>query len=252
MQSDNVKSKIIYTLHRAKDSNKDQSYFLWTLTQQQLQHCLFPIGAYTKPEVRMIAKKFKLPNWERKDSQGICFTGQFDFGEFLRMQIPKREGAVVSISGEKIGTHDGTAFATIGQRHGVQIQNYPPKADPPSAEKLKVKSGGETKPLYVAGKDVDTNTLVVVPEDNVALYKKEISVRDAHWISGEEPQFPLECFTRIRYRQPVQRAVVSKIQDTKYQIQFSVLQRAVASGQSVVFYKKDGEILGGGVIDDIK
>ena len=105
------------SLSIAKDGNKDQSYFLWTLTQDDLKHCLFPIGEYKKPEVRKLAKKYNLPNAEKKDSQGICFLGQVTLSDFLKDYIPEKKGAVVTESGEKIGEHIGAHFYTIGQRH---------------------------------------------------------------------------------------------------------------------------------------
>jgi|GEM_PF-15380 len=218
----------------AEDSNKDQSYFLWTLTQDQLRHCLFPIGGYTKPQIRAMAKKYGLPNWDRKDSQGVCFTGQFDFGAFLRMQIPQRQGAVVTADGREVGRHDGAEFATIGQRIG--IKNY--------------ESGikGKTNPVFVAHKDIAANRLIVAEERDPALYKKEAAVTDVNWISGALPKLPLDCFARIRYRQPLQACTLSRVTSYKLRVTFHESQRAVAPGQSAVFYKKNGEVLGGGVI----
>ena len=246
-----------FQLKIAKDINKDQSYFLWTLTQNQLQHCIFPIGRYTKPEVRMLAKKFRLPNWDRKDSQGVCFTGPFDFGEFLRLQIPSRQGAVVTPDGKEVGVHDGAAFSTIGQRHGIQVQS----------SKFKVQNYKTTKPLYVAAKEMSTNTLVVVPENNPVLYKKEIIARNINWISGKELKLPMKCYARIRYRQPIQHCIVEPLThadtlqeniennsakfhagSTPVRVLFTKPQRAVAPGQSIVFYQND-EMLGGGVIE---
>jgi len=237
----NSKSKIRNSkLVVAKDLNKDQSYFLWTLTQEQLAHSLFPIGDYTKPEVRALAKKFGLPTAEKPDSQGVCFIGEIDVAAFLRDHIPSRRGAVLTASGKKIGEHDGAEFYTIGQRHGIGV--------------------GGGIPFYVAGKDIEMNTLMVAkgPNDN-ALFSKKLTVESINWISGETPIFPFRCEARIRYRQPLQRASIryqvsgikgegrSKTLNTEYLIRFSEPQRAVTPGQSIVFYN-DGKMLGGGII----
>lgn len=233
----NKNSKIVnslkienYKLKTAKDSNKDQSYFLWTLTQEQLKHCLFPIGGYLKSEVREIARKAGLPVADKKDSQGLCFVGKIDFEEFLKSKIPPKKGDVVLADGTKIGGHDGAQFYTLGQRHGLNI-------------------GGQTEPLYVASKDVKSNTLVVAKGGtDPILYRKELIAEKINWISGEITVAPMTCLARIRYRQPLQKATIHKLSTTSYQIVFDVPQRAISSGQSVVFYAENGEMLGGGVI----
>lgn len=220
----------------AKDLSKDQSYFLWTLTQNQLKHCLFPIGDYLKSEVREMAKEFGLPTAAKKDSQGLCFVGEIKFYDFLREILPKQEGVVITTSGREVGAHDGLHFYTIGQRHGIGI--------------------GGGIPYYVAEKKFDTNTLVVGegPYDD-ELFQNELIVSAVNWISGVEPKLPLDCDARIRYRQPLQKTTVSSmakkggylIPNTKYLILFNEPQRAVTSGQSAVFYKNK-EVLGGGII----
>ncbi|MEK7077291.1 MAG: tRNA 2-thiouridine(34) synthase MnmA, partial [Patescibacteria group bacterium] len=192
-------SVICYKLFAANDLNKDQSYFLWTLTQEQLRHCLFPIGDYLKPEVRVIAKKAGLPTAEKKDSQGICFLGQVKLDEFLKQYIPETQGAVLNVDGKKVGEHRGAQFYTIGQRH-IGLGN-----------RLQVTGGrkrGDQKPVYVAEKDVATNTLVVAEgEDNPALYKKEIRLRDVNFIapfhSHVLKNMRMKVFARVRYRQPL-------------------------------------------------
>lgn len=214
-----------------KDQNKDQSYFLWTLTQDQLKHVLFPIGEYTKKCVRKLAKKFHLPTAEKKDSQGICFIGEIDLRAFLKKYIPEKPGAVVTTNGEVIGEHDGLYYYTIGQRHGIGI-------------------GGGT-PYYVAKKDVKTSTLVVAEgSDDSELFAKELTVTDIHWIVNEAPDLPLHCEARIRYRQPLESCQVQSVKENHKFIRviFTKPQRAVASGQSVVFYSGD-EVLGGGIIE---
>ena len=234
-----------YTLSAAHDTNKDQSYFLWTLTQEQLQYCLFPIGAYTKQEVRALARRFGLPTAEKSESQGICFIGEIDVRNFLKRYIPERRGRIRTTRGAVVGEHTGIEFFTIGQREGIGI--------------------GGGIPYYVAEKDSVTNTLVVGegPYDE-ALFRKELIAIDVNWIFGEQPNFPLRCYARIRYRQPLQSCRVYQFnefnqlgQPKTYELSnsstpqlkviFDSPQRAVTAGQSVVFYKEN-EMLGGGVI----
>ncbi len=246
LKIENCKLKI------AKDTNKDQSYFLWTLTQEQLKNCLFPIGDYTKPEVREMARRFGLPTAEKQDSQGICFIGELEMREFLRKYIPRRPGPIVTSGGKNIGEHDGLAYYTIGQRQGLGI--------------------GGGIPYYVAEKDFAANTLVVAegPYDE-KLFSKEFTVEDVNWISGERPKLPLRCEVRIRHRQPLQHCSVEGITNDRLLVTFDEPQRAVTPGQSAVFYfqasernanagrlhfrasaenrYKEGEMLGGGVIN---
>ena len=156
----------IFSFLEARDGNKDQSYFLWTLTQERLKYCLFPIGDYVKPEVREIARKAGLPTAEKKDSQGICFLGEVALDEFLKDYIKPKKGLVVDTNGRKIGEHDGIFFYTIGQRHGLGlgIRN----------QELGMKGKTETRPYYVADKNLETNTLMVAEgDDNSALFKKK-------------------------------------------------------------------------------
>jgi tRNA-specific 2-thiouridylase len=212
-----------FSLLIARDSNKDQSYFLWTLTQEQLKYCLFPVGDLLKPELRAIAKKAKLPTAEKKDSQGICFLGQVTLEDFLKAYIKPKRGNIVTADGKKIGEHHGAQFYTIGQRHGLNV-------------------GGGT-PYYVISKDVKTNTLVVAKgSDDPALYGKEIGIGKIHFI-GETPKLPARVMARVRYRQPVSPAVLSK-----NKLSFEKPQKFIAAGQSAVFYSIDGEMLGGGII----
>lgn len=215
-------------LFEAKDKNKDQSYFLWTLTQEQLKHCLFPAGDYLKPEVRKLAKKFGLPTAEKKESQGVCFVGKLDFADFLRKYIPKKDDEVRDTSGNVIGKHDGVYFYTIGQRHGLGI-------------------GGTKKPLYVCAKDFKNNVLIVCEGNDPALFKKAIFAKDVNWIGNVGHSVSNKCKARIRYRQPLQDCEVYAKNKTEVKVIFKKPQRAVAEGQSVVFYKRQ-EMLGGGVI----
>ncbi len=232
----------IVHLIQAKDENKDQTYFLHQLTQQQLSHALFPVGEYTKPEVRELAKKFNLPVAEKEESMGICFVGEVPMKEFLQTRIKPTPGKIVTSSGEVLGVHEGLAFYTIGQRSfGVT-----------GTKSLAVK-GQDTKPLYVVGKNFATNELVVGFDTDPLLYKKEISLTQIHWISGQPPTFPLECEVRLRHRQPLQKAVLQEDTSSTAVAQtlvFNEPQRAPTPGQFAVFYK-DGECLGGGVIETI-
>ncbi len=236
------------SLFAARDKNKDQSYFLWTLTQKELKHCLFPIGEYTKPQVRELAKKFGLPNAEKKDSQGICFLGKVTLADFLKKYIPARRGAIITADGRKIGSHQGAAYYTIGQRHGLGI--------------------GGGMPLYVAEKNVRSNTLTVAEgEDNSSLYCGAVDLLQVNFISdltNKKRKSKIPVYARVRYRQPLAQAVLIQKQKAKgkkqnYSLIFKQPQKFVAKGQSAVFYRrspsassgsksKDFEMLGGGVI----
>ncbi len=255
----NVKRKndTRYTLHAARDKNKDQSYFLWTLMQQQLAHCLFPIGEYEKPDVRAIARNAGLPTADKKDSQGICFLGKITIADFLKSYIRPKRGEILTTAGKKIGEHEGVYFYTIGQRHlGVNFQF------PISNFQNKRKNHSDRKPFYVAEKDLETNTLVVAEgENNKALYKKEVELGDVNFIAGEFPGLirankrirnnEIKVFARVRYRQPVSKAtlyVPHPLTSSGFRLVFDKPQKFVAPGQSAVFYLRTGEMLGGGVI----
>lgn len=238
-----------FSLLQAKDLNKDQSYFLWTLTQDQLAHCLFPIGDYLKSEVREIARSAGLLTADKKDSQGVCFMGEITLSEFLGASIPKRRGDVVTVNGEKVGEHDGAEFCTIGQRH-IGLANRKSQV---------ANSGSDFKPLYVARKDIKTNTLVVAEgDDDLALYRKEIKLTAVNFINSQYYDIianvgMLPVMVRVRYRQPFTLAELflqrnSASGSPSFRMLFEVAQKAVAPGQSAVFYSDTGELLGGGVI----
>ncbi len=214
-------------LMEALDKEKDQTYFLHQVPQEQLQHVLFPIGEYTKPKVRALAKKFKLPTAERAESMGICFIGEIPMKEFLQQKIKPKKGKILTSVGEVIGEHEGLPFYTIGQRHGFA-------------------QAGGGKPLFVVEKNQNKNQLVVGFEDDPLLYKKQIEVGDINWCNGQKSKFPLECTVRLRHRQPMQKAVLT-VSGSKIIVDFKKLQKAVTPGQFAVFYK-NGECLGGGVI----
>ncbi len=225
------------SLCTARDKNKDQSYFLWTLTQKQLKHCLFPIGDYLKPEVRNIAREAELPTAEKKDSQGICFLGKVALRDFLEEYIPQQRGAVVTTDGRKVGEHQGVQFYTIGQRH-LGIESL-------------ASTGGHTQPHYVVKKDIETNTVVVAEEkDDPALYRKKIGLRDVNFIdpSLRFKASDLRVLARIRYRQPLTPATLYNLTPKTYNLEFDEPVKFVAPGQSAVFYTREGELLGGGII----
>ncbi len=225
-------------LFQAKDENKDQSYFLWTLTQKELKRCLFPIGGFTKPEVRELARKFKLPTAEKKDSQGICFVGELNVREFLKTKIPERAGEIVTTDGTVIGSHPGVSYFTIGQRHGIGVPG-----------------GGE--PMYVVRKDIDANRLIVGGKQSPELHTREFSITDASWITGHVPGKEEVVLVRTRYRAPLQECTISETGKGIWTITCKNDEKAVTPGQSVVVYKNSRdqktlentvEMIGGGVI----
>jgi len=218
------------------DKNKDQSYFLWTLTQEQLKKCLFPIGEFEKQEVRKLAKKFGLITAQKKDSQGLCFVGKVDMKDFLERFIPPKAGDVLDTTGKKIGKHDGVHYYTLGQRHGFEISE----------------KGTDDKALYVVAKDLEKNILTVATKEDGELKvpelknRKVVCIEDINWISGKEPDMNKKYLARIRYRQSLQNCKLEK-KDGKIFVNFKKEQKTASSGQSVVVY--DGDIcLGGGVI----
>ncbi len=231
-----------FSLLEAKDINKDQSYFLWTLTQAQLKHCLFPIGEYTKPQVRALAQKYGLLTAQKKDSQGICFLGQVTLADFLNDYIPAQRGAVLTTAGETIGEHNGAHFYTIGQRHGFKIK----KREAGNGKREKY----DTQPHYIINKNITSNTLVVAEGNtNPALYKKEITITGVNFINPlplKTANYKLRA--RIRYRQPLAPAIIKFTTSQVVRLIFKKPQKFVAPGQSAVFYNKRGEMLGGGII----
>jgi tRNA-specific 2-thiouridylase len=222
----NPKSKILnykYKLFRAKDKNKDQSYFLWRLNQKQLSHILFPIGDLKKKEVRELAKKFKLPVL-KEESQEICFVSK-TVNDFLNRYFKKKPGKIINTRGEIIGCHQGLWFYTIGQRKGIGL------------------AGG---PYYVLDKDLKNNFLIVTKREK-DLYKKELICRNVNWISPKLPKFPLKVKAKIRSRSPLASAVLKPAARNKIRVIFQKKQKAITPGQSAVFYQAE-ELLGGGII----
>ncbi|MBI2355778.1 MAG: tRNA 2-thiouridine(34) synthase MnmA [Candidatus Doudnabacteria bacterium] len=231
-QNDNLKVKISYRLLKGADPAKDQSYFLYTLKQEQLSKVLFPIGEYKKSEVREMAKEFGLPNHAKKDSQGICFIGKINVREFLKEKIKAEAGEVVTTSGQILGMHQGLPYYTIGQREGIGI--------------------GGSGPYYVASKDFDSNRLLVTNDQNdPKLWKKEFTVTDVSW-TDKAPKFPLNAGVSIRYHHPDFDATIDNDDDNdKLRIIFDQPQRAITPGQAAVIYQ-DEELLGGGIIDKVE
>jgi len=219
------------------DTSKDQSYFLWTLTQDDLQHALFPVGGMTKPEVRKLALKFGLPNAEKKDSQGLCFIGKVDVKEFLKHYIKAETGDVLNESGETIGKHPGALFFTIGERHGFTID--PAHKSP------------DDKAFYVIGKDIEKNTLTVSNKNSANSLesgKTRVKIGRTNWIEAVPPKVGITMMARSRYREPLQDIRIISIGDNEAEIEFKEKQDTLTPGQSLVMYDGD-ECLGGGFIE---
>ncbi|HHO59668.1 MAG TPA: tRNA 2-thiouridine(34) synthase MnmA [Thiotrichales bacterium] len=220
-------------LLRGLDSNKDQSYFLYTLNQYQLSHALFPIGEYDKQHIRQLAKENNLVTHNKKDSTGICFIGERRFNTFLEKFLPAKPGIIKSVEGEELGSHNGLMYYTLGQRKGLGIGG--------------VKNSDE-EPWYVVEKDLLNNILLVAQGHNHPhMFNNTLEVRQLHWVAGEAPDFKTMT-AKIRYRQADQASMLSKLGDDHYQVTFDQPQRAITPGQSVVFYN-DEECLGGGIIE---
>jgi tRNA-specific 2-thiouridylase len=221
-----------WQLLKGVDSNKDQSYFLYTLQQHQLAKALFPIGDLTKDEVRKLAKKHKFRNHAKKDSTGICFIGERKFKDFLNKFLPAKPGEIKTDKGEVIGKHDGLMYYTLGQRQGIGIGG---------------RKDSNEAPWYVLKKDLENNVLIVGQgHDHPLLFSKTLSANRLDWVAGAPPKIPCKCKTKTRYRQSDQACVIEKIND-EANVVFDEPQWAVTPGQSVVFYQ-DEICLGGGVI----
>ncbi len=218
-----VESTGIFHLMRGIDREKDQSYFLWKLNQDQLRSLVFPLGNYTKPETVKIANKFNLPLDGVKESMEVCFIKD-SVKDFLSEYLGENPGDIVNEKGETVGRHSGLWFYTIGQRKGIGL------------------SGG---PYFVIGKDRKKNILIV-GRDGDALSGDRLEIKDVNWISGSEPSFPLEAKVQIRYGRKASLAKIKK-RNSLIEVIFQKPQRAVTSGQSAVIYDKD-RVLGGGVI----
>jgi tRNA-specific 2-thiouridylase len=215
-------------LLRAVDRNKDQSYVLHVLTQDKLKHALFPVGDYPKPEIRQIAEKYGLPTASRKDSQDLCFLAGEDYRNFLQRNAAEmlKPGEIVTREGKVLGAHNGLPNYTIGQRKGLGI------ASP--------------VPLYVLGKDAETNTVIVGIQEELG--SSELTARDVNWVSGEAPKEPFRAEVKTRYTAKEVEALVTPMDNSEQvQVQFEAAQRDITAGQAAVFYQGD-LMFGGGII----
>jgi len=217
-----------HELHKGDDLTKDQSYFLYTATEEQLSHMMFPLGTLKKHEVRMIAEQLNLVVAHKKDSTGICFIGERSFRSFISEYIPSRPGPIQTLSGKTIGIHMGIEYYTIGQRKGLGI-------------------GGNGSAWFVAGKDVKENILYVVQGNNdPSLFRKELYATETHWIHPPK-ETNVRCTAKIRYRQEDQPCLVTLLSNQNVHVTFDSPQRAVTPRQAIVFYQ-GSQCLGGGFI----
>lgn len=217
-------------LFRGKDLNKDQSYFLWTLTKEKLEKIIFPIGELEKSEVRKLAEKYELFNSEKKDSQGVCILGPIDMKDFLKKYADVKKGYVLNTDGEKIGSHDGAILYTIGERHGFKIN-----------EKHK---GVDDKNLYVISKDIDKNTITVSDIKHQTSDIEQIKIKNISFVNSslKSDISSLSINFQTRYRQKPQKGTLNE------NILTGDFSEIPAKGQSAVFYKEN-ECLGGGIIE---
>jgi tRNA-specific 2-thiouridylase len=227
----NAEQKLAYELFPATDKKKDQSYFLYRLGQKQLSRIIFPLGEYEKNEVRKLAQKFQLPVFDKGDSQDVCFMAGVNLEGFLKKRIKLKKGKIVDEDGNVLGEHKSLLLYTIGQRKGIEI--------------------GGTGPYFVVAKDIKKNSLVVTSDlKHPSLTKKIIKLEKVVWTSGIAPELPLAVSVRTRYHNPLVCAIIRGNKNQKTcQVEFEIPQKAISPGQSVVFYDKNEEILGGGVIE---
>jgi tRNA-specific 2-thiouridylase len=215
-------------LLRGIDREKDQSYVLHGLSQDQLDRTLFPLGTFTKAEIRDIARYYKLPVAERPDSQDLCFVGNEGYHDFLIRHAPEavNPGPIVTTGGETLGTHKGLAFYTIGQRKGIGI--------------------AAAEPYYVLGKNTLNNTLLVGTMEELG--KKELTARDLNWIAGDPPSPSFRAIIKIRYKARDAWGLVNLLPDSRIRVNFDEQLRDITPGQAAVLY--NGEVcLGGGIIE---
>ncbi len=225
-------------LRLAKDSHKDQTYFLHAVKQQALQQVLFPLGNLPKPEVRAIASAHGLPTREKKDSTGICFIGERPFQEFLSRFLNAEPGPILSLDGRQIGQHNGAVYFTVGQRKGLGIGGV---------------SGATDQPWYVAGRDIEQNAVFAVQGDeHPALWDQSLLASQANWIAGQSPfetvDSSLNLKARIRHGQEPAACQVQSLAEGRLVVRFDAPQWAIAQGQYVVFYQGD-VCLGGATIE---
>ncbi|HBZ5600146.1 TPA: tRNA 2-thiouridine(34) synthase MnmA [Morganella morganii] len=216
------------------DSNKDQSYFLYTLSHDQVAQSLFPVGELEKPEVRRIAEQLGLITAKKKDSTGICFIGERKFRDFLARYLPAKPGPIMTVDGQEIGQHDGLMYHTLGQRKGLKIGGT---------------REGSDEPWYVVDKDVENNILIVAQgHEHPRLMSAGLIAQQLDWVSREPLTQPMRCVVKTRYRQEDIPCTVTPLGDDKISVRFDNPVAAVTPGQSAVFYQ-DEVCLGGGVIE---
>ena len=221
-------------LLRGLDANKDQSYFLYTLSSKQVGQSLFPVGDIEKPIVRAIAEDLGLITAMKKDSTGICFIGERKFKDFLARYLPAQPGNIRTVEGDIIGRHDGLMYHTLGQRKGLGIGGV---------------KGASEEAWYVVEKDLVNNELIVAQgHDHSALLSTGLIAQQLHWVDRQPIREPLRCTVKTRYRQTDVPCTVEPIDDESIKVIFDEPQIAVTPGQSAVFYL-DEVCLGGGIIE---
>ena len=222
-------------LGKGLDINKDQSYFLHAIGKEQIARTLFPVGELEKPEVRKLAEENGLITHNKKDSTGICFIGERRFKDFLQQYLPAQPGVIETTEGDVIGEHAGLMYHTIGQRQGLGIGGL---------------KNADDAPWYVVEKDLERNVLIVGQgNEHPLLFSAALTASSINWIAGVAPELPCQLKAKVRYRQQDQDCQLSLEQNGNYRVIFTTPQRAVAPGQSVVFYQDD-ICLGGGVIEN--
>ena len=229
-----IKKEGKWQLAKGLDNNKDQSYFLHAVGEEQISRSLFPVGDMEKPEVRKLAEQHNLITHNKKDSTGICFIGERRFRDFLKQYLPAQPGIIETLNGDVIGEHAGLMYHTIGQRQGLGIGG--------------LKNASE-EPWYVVEKDLERNVLLVAQGNkHPMLFSSTLSASFIDWIAGEAPELPVKLSAKVRYRQSDQSCTLDRNEIGQYIVTFDEPQRAVTPGQSVVFYD-DQVCLGGGVIE---
>ncbi len=227
----------VLKLLRGTDLSKDQSYFLWTLNQDQIKHSMFPLGAYTKKQVREIARKAGIPSAHRPDSQGICFVGEINIPQFVASRLPEKSGEVI-YRNKVVGKHKGIQFYTIGQRKGL---------DDPCLQKniAKIYKNSDIPALYIIKINTLSNQIIIGGEKD--LYKSDMIVGDIHWIVGSKSKNH-DLVAQIRYQHKAVKIKIIEESKDKLKVKFAEPIRAITPGQSAVFYCGD-EMLGGGIIE---
>ncbi len=223
-----TETAVNYQLLKGIDETKDQSYVLHVLTQEKLAHVLFPVGEFTKTEVRALARKFNLPVASKHDSQDLCFVSDGDYRRFLREYSPDSHnpGPILAEDGRLLGQHTGLSSYTIGQRKGLGIS--------------------APQPLYVLRKEAAQNALVVGPRERLG--QRHLTARDVNWIAGSAPTGPVRAQVKIRYKATAVLAVITSSQDNRVLVQFDEPVMGITAGQGAVFYDDD-VCLGGGIIE---